>query len=130
MSIEKEMLDQREQQCVEKRLPDSDGWWWIDCPDGPTVVRVKMEDNNTLLWTGNNTWRQCPEGRYIKAEPPEFVGYPPKPPQVLMKLDASYMWYALEHKGSAQNIINACWRLVDHPDNDPEGVRMIEEARK
>ena len=31
---------------------------------------------------------------------------------------------------TADFFIHNRWRLVDHPDNDPEGVRMIEEAQR
>lgn len=122
MSIEKQMLDNREdaERGVEKTRPDEPGYWWTYNPHSREVKCVHV--SNGSAWG---------EGRYIKSEPPEFIDYPPKPPQVLVRYYSGQLqWLPIRGKQEAKSICAVNWAVIDHPDNDPEGVRMIEEARE
>lgn len=121
--------------------PDSEGMWWMSRPGG-VVGRVRAKANGgtfDAIYDSGSLLPRCHARthryRFIAAEPPTFPPaepeYPPKPPRVLAHPKGCAKdphWYQMHDEEVVRYVARTC-EVIDHPDNDPEALRMIEEAR-
>lgn len=122
--------------------PDRPGEW--HSRDGRRIVAMYL--------AGGLCWRPCvgpsdgffgasqrietlESDDWLPAEPPTFPELPPKPKalQCLVRVSKNEPEWALWENGTwfvtNYHFYSRELEVVSHPDNDPEAVRMIQEAK-
>ena len=137
LSVECKAMSKKPKQ-VPKEWPDSEGVWSMLCFNGDKKFWVVDGGPEFHLYNhhGERVAKKFRGQRFIKCEVvvPEVEQLPEKPGMVLCEMDGNQRWVLDRGPQSVVTELGTYWEkrrctVIPHPDNDPELVKIIEEAK-